>query len=150
LDRHEVDNHSWSHTDLAKLDFAGVRQEMTRAHQAIEQATGRQARLLRPPYGHLGGSTLLAADSLGYDVVLWSHKMQEARYKADPAGQVRDIVTTLTPGSIVLAHDVGSEDRLVALRHLGEMFTGLKARGFRFATVSELIAIGRPSVVRPV
>jgi peptidoglycan/xylan/chitin deacetylase (PgdA/CDA1 family) len=127
-----------------------VRKEMTRAHGAIEKATGRQVHYMRPPYGHLGGSTMLAADSLGYDVVLWSHKMQEAKFKSDPTAQVRDIVTNVTPGSIVLAHDVGSDDRLVALRHLNEMFTGLKARGFRFVTIPELIATGRTSVARPV
>jgi peptidoglycan/xylan/chitin deacetylase (PgdA/CDA1 family) len=145
LDRHEVGSHSWSHADLARLDLAGVRHEMSRTHDVIEQVTRRQAHLLRPPWGHLGGSTLLAADSLGYDLVLWSHQMHEQAYRDNPAGQVREIVDGVTPGAIVLAHDVGSEDRLVALRQLGAMFAGLRARGFRFVTVSELMAIGKPA-----
>jgi peptidoglycan/xylan/chitin deacetylase (PgdA/CDA1 family) len=140
LARHEVGNHSWSHPDLATLDLAEVREEVARTHEVIRRTTGRQATLLRPPYGHLGGSTVLAADSLGYQMVLWSHQMHERRYRHDPAGQVRDIVDNVRPGSIVLAHDVGAERRLVALRHLGAMFEGLRARGFRFVTVSELMA----------
>src|SRR6266508_4305590 len=103
------------------------------------------ANLLRPPWGHLGGSTLLAADSLGYDLVLWSHQMHEQMYRDNPTGQVRDIVGRVTPGAIVLAHDVGSPERLVALRQLGAMFSGLRARGYRFVTVSELMAIGKPA-----
>jgi peptidoglycan/xylan/chitin deacetylase (PgdA/CDA1 family) len=144
LDRHEVGNHSWSHADLATLDLHGVRHEMTRTHEMIEKVTGRQAHLLRPPWGHLGGSTLLAADSLGYDVVLWSHKMNEAAYVDNPAGQVRDIVDNVRPGTILLAHDVGAPERLVALRQLGAMFAGLRSRGFRFVTVPELLALGQP------
>ncbi|HEV7899861.1 MAG TPA: polysaccharide deacetylase family protein [Planosporangium sp.] len=145
LDRHEVGNHSWSHPDLAQLDFNEVRRELSRTHDVIRSVTGRETNLMRPPYGHLGGSTLLAADSLGYNVVLWSQAMHEAKYQPNPAGQVTDIVDHTTPGSIVLAHDVGNSTRLVALRRLGEMFSGLRARGFRFVTVSELMAMGRPA-----
>jgi peptidoglycan/xylan/chitin deacetylase (PgdA/CDA1 family) len=148
LDRHEVGNHSWSHADLAQMDLAGVRHEMTRTHDMIEKVVRQQSSVLRPPWAHLGGSTLLAADSLGYDVVLWSHQMHERAYRDDPAGQVRDIVDHVTPGSIVLAHDIGSSDRLIALRQLGAMFTGLRARGYRFVTVSELMALGRPVPTR--
>jgi peptidoglycan-N-acetylglucosamine deacetylase len=143
LDRHEVGNHSWSHPDLAELDLRGVRQQIGRTHDEIHSVTGRQATLLRPPYGHLGGSTLLAADSLGYDVVLWSHQTHDAQYRSDPQAQVRDIVEHVTPGSIILAHDVGDPVRLVTIRHLGEMISGLQARGFRFVSVSELMALGQ-------
>jgi peptidoglycan/xylan/chitin deacetylase (PgdA/CDA1 family) len=87
---------------------------------------------------------LLAADRHGYDIVLWSRQMHEAAYLNNEAGQVTEIVDGVRPGQIVLAHDVGPDDRLVALRHLGEMITGLRRRGFRFVTVSELLALGTP------
>jgi peptidoglycan/xylan/chitin deacetylase (PgdA/CDA1 family) len=148
LDRHEVGNHTWSHADLATLDRKRVMRELTRGHDAIERVTGRAPTLLRPPYGHLGGSTVLAADSLHYDIVLWSHQMREKAFQHDRPGQVRDIVDNVGPGSIVLAHDVGPSRRLVALRGLGEMFAGLKARGFRFVTVSELMTLGRAGPAR--
>ena len=139
LDRHEVGNHSWSHDDLATLDLAGVRRELERTHEAIRRHTGRDATLMRPPYGHLGGSTVLAADAMGYDIVLWSHQMRERRYAGDPAGQARDLIGAARPGSIVLAHDAGDERRLVALGALPAMIAGLRARGYRFVTVSELL-----------
>jgi len=143
LDRHDVGNHSWSPPDFAELDAAAVGAQIGRTHETIQRLLGRQTHLLRPPYGHLGGSTLLAADQHGYDIVLWSHQMTENTYLRNPAGQVAEIVNNVRPGQIVLAHDVGAANRLVALRHLGEMFTGLRARGFRFVTVSELLASGR-------
>jgi peptidoglycan/xylan/chitin deacetylase (PgdA/CDA1 family) len=145
LDRHAVGNHSWSHAELATMDLDAVSRELTRTHDEIARVTGREASLLRPPYGHLGGSTLLAANRLGYQVVLWSHQLHDPGYAQDPELQVRDIVTHVTPGSIVLAHDVGDPTRLVALRQLNNMFTGLRARGLRMVTVPELLALGRPA-----
>jgi peptidoglycan-N-acetylglucosamine deacetylase len=138
---HEIANHSWSHPDFATLDLSQVREEVRRTDDIIERTFGRHPTLLRPPYGHLGGSTVLAADSLGHDIVLWSLQMNERRHRRDPAGQVRDIVENVKSGDIVLAHDVGPERRLVALRHLGKMFEGLRARGFRFVTVSTLMSM---------
>jgi peptidoglycan-N-acetylglucosamine deacetylase len=137
---HEVGNHSWSHDDLATLDLTGVTTELRRTHDVIGEVTGRAPTLMRPPYGHLGGSTLLAADSMGYDIVLWSQQMRERTYAADPAAQVRAIVEAARPGDIILAHDIGADRRLVALRGLTAMFEGLRERGFRFTTVSDLVA----------
>lgn len=144
MGRHEVGNHSWSHDDLATLDRVQVTRELTRTHDVINQVIGRPPTLLRPPFGHLGGSTVLAAASLGYDIALWSQQMREGHFRDDPHGQVRDIVENIRPGSIILAHDVGKPKRLVALRQLAAMFAGIRARGFRFATVSELLSL-RPA-----
>jgi peptidoglycan/xylan/chitin deacetylase (PgdA/CDA1 family) len=71
--------------------------------------------------------------------------MHDRRYSSDPAGQVDDIVSAVRPGSIILAHDVGRDDRLVALRSLASMFSGIRERGFRFATVSDLVATSEHS-----
>lgn len=148
LDQHEVGNHSWSHPDLAELDAAAVERQITRTHDVIHQLTGREPNLFRPPYGHLGGSTLMAANKLGYNLVLWSLQMHEKNYVHNPTGQVSDIVTNAQPGQIVLAHDVGTQDRLLALRQLGAMFDGLRQRGLRFVTVSELLALRRTTPAR--
>jgi peptidoglycan/xylan/chitin deacetylase (PgdA/CDA1 family) len=145
LDRHEVGNHTWSHPDLATMDAPTVQKQLTRAHESIRAATGREPRLFRPPYGHLGGSTLMVADKVGYNLVLWSRQMDEAKYLKNPPGQAADIVHSARPGQIILAHDVGDPKRWVAISQLGAMFTGLRARGFRFVTVSELLALADPA-----
>ncbi|MBM2615004.1 polysaccharide deacetylase family protein [Actinoplanes sp. LDG1-06] len=139
LDGHEVGNHSWSHDDLATLDLAGARRELERAHDAIQRHTGRTPTLLRPPYGHLGGSTVLAADAMGYDIALWSHQMRERKYADRPAAQARDLIDSMRPGSIVLAHDAGDKRRLVALKALPALIGGLRDQGYRFVTLAELL-----------
>jgi peptidoglycan/xylan/chitin deacetylase (PgdA/CDA1 family) len=140
LDRHEVGNHSWAHRDLATMDLPAIQDDLRRTSKVIGDRLGRTPTLMRPPFGHLGGSTVLAADSLGYDLVLWNRQMHERRFRHDPAGQAADIVDTIRPGSIILAHDAGDERRLVTLQALKGIVTGLQARGFEFVTVSTLIA----------
>ncbi|MGV9981458.1 polysaccharide deacetylase family protein [Micromonospora wenchangensis] len=140
LARHEVGNHSWRHRDLARLAAADVHDDLRRSHEAIADVTGTPPRLLRPPYGHLGGGVLHAAVRLDYRVVLWSLQMVEGEYPDDPAGHARRIVSDVVPGTILLAHDAGPENRQVALRGLAAMITGLRARGYTFVTVSELLA----------
>jgi peptidoglycan/xylan/chitin deacetylase (PgdA/CDA1 family) len=139
--RHELGNHTWAHRDLARLDEAQVRDQILRTHMAIKRVTGgKSTKVMRPPWGHLGGSALVLAEEFGYDVVMWSHQMREERFAADPPAQARDIVDNVEPGSIVLAHDVGDRRRLVALSQLDAIIIGLRKRGLEPVTVSELIA----------
>ncbi|UGQ10647.1 polysaccharide deacetylase family protein [Yinghuangia sp. ASG 101] len=137
--RHEYANHTWAHKNMATMDQAEAYDAIAKAHDMIEQVTGREPRHLRPPYGHLGGTTLLAAADLGYDITLWSLQMVESEYVANPSGLVTYIVDAVLPGTILLAHDTGAQDRLVALRGLPEMISGLRAKGFEFTTVSGLL-----------
>ncbi|MFI0453048.1 polysaccharide deacetylase family protein [Actinomadura sp. 6N118] len=143
--RHEAGNHTWQHKDLSLLTHDQAYRQLHRAHAAIKQITGKEARRLRPPFGQLGGTTLSAAGQLGYDVTIWSIKMLEKTYEKNPPQLVDYIVNNTRPGTIVLAHDTGKPDRLVALKNLVPMIRGLRAKGFEFVTVSELIeAAARP------
>jgi peptidoglycan/xylan/chitin deacetylase (PgdA/CDA1 family) len=143
---HEIGNHTWAHVDLTRRDPDQAFDDMYRAHEAIVEVTGQVPKLLRPPYGHLGGSTALAASRLDYRVVLWSLQMMESQFPGDPAGHARRIVERAEPGTILLAHDVGSPERLVALNGLPTMITGLRERGFAFVTVSQLMRQARAVV----
>jgi peptidoglycan/xylan/chitin deacetylase (PgdA/CDA1 family) len=141
LEGHEVGNHTWSHADLATLDPDAARTELQRTTRRSTGSPG-QPQLMRPPYGHLGGAAMVAADDLDYEIVLWSQKMHEASHLHDPKGLVDTAVRAAHPGSILLAHDVGTPNRLVALRYLDAIITGLRARGYGLVTVTELLASG--------
>lgn len=139
LDRHEVGNHTWDHLDLARRAQHEAHDDLTRAHEAIVEVAGRVPVLFRPPYGHLGGSAVLAADHLGYQVILWSLQMVESQFLGDPDGHARHIAAQVWPGAILLAHDVGEPDRLVAINGLPRLIEELHAGGYAFVTVSELL-----------
>ena len=57
-----------------------------------------------------------------------------------PEGIVDDIASQVRPGSIVLAHDTGSDDRLVTIDRLRAIIGRLRDDGYTFATVSDLLA----------
>lgn len=143
MDRHEAGNHTWQHQDLSRLSDERALEQLRRAHNAIGRIVGKEPRFLRPPFGHLGGTTLSAACRFEYDIALWSIKMLEKTYEDDPPALVDYIVGNTGPGTILLAHDTGHHDRLVALRNLVPMIRGLRAKGYEFVTVSELMSVSQ-------
>jgi peptidoglycan-N-acetylglucosamine deacetylase len=140
LDRHEFANHTWEHKDLARQDLTEATDALVRTHEAIAKVIGRPPVLMRPPYGHFAGSSMLACAELGYTVVLWSRQMLESDFLDNPPGLVDYIVGSGSQGDIVLAHDTGPQDRLVAIDNLDPMIDGLRRRGFEFVTVSQLLS----------
>ena len=135
---HELGNHTWDHMDLARLGYAECRAQLERTSAIIKQVYGARPIVFRPPYGHLAGSSVLAAAELGLTTVLWSAQMQESLFEDDPVGIVAAARMGAEPGSIILAHDTGPTNRLVTIDNLDAIITGLKADGFGFATVSDL------------
>lgn len=137
---HELGNHSWDHPDLGRLTLSEVADQLARTGAAIEHLTGRRPTLVRPPYGHLAGSTVLAAAEAGLTTVLWSTQAHEDRFTAHPEGVVGDIRAGVAPGDILLAHDSGSADRVITIDHLDEILGGLLDDGYALVTVSQLLA----------
>lgn len=136
---HEFGNHTWQHLDLARMDYDAAFEALNSTHVQIAQTLGREPAIFRPPYGHLAGAALLAAADLGYATILWNLQMLESDYASRQEGLVDYIVDGAQPGTIVLAHDTGPKDRLVAIHGLPAMIQRLKSAGFEFVTVSELL-----------
>ena len=48
---HDLGNHSENHKQMSKLDTASQKEEIMSVHQKIEELTGYNCFLFRPPYG---------------------------------------------------------------------------------------------------
>jgi peptidoglycan-N-acetylglucosamine deacetylase len=80
---------------------------------------------------------------------LWRHRRptimwdvdarEEARIPSRPDVVAVQILKDVKPGSIILLHPMGKE-RAGSRAAIGPIITGLKARGYRFVTVAELLA----------
>jgi len=140
---HELGNHTWDHPDLARLGHAECRDQLERTSDIIERVYGRRPTLFRPPYGHLAGSSMLAAAEHELTTVLWSAQMDEVRFQDAPADIVGAALKAARPGSIILAHDTGEDIRLVTIDHLDAIISGLRADGYAFTTVSELCGLSQ-------
>lgn len=138
---HELGNHTYSHPDLSTLTYARVTDEIARCTDAMTTAYGLAPTLFRPPYGHLGGSTVLAAAEANLTTILWSAQFRESHYVQRPADIAAAVARDVGPGTVVLGHDTGGATRLVAIDQLRAIIARLRTDGYTFVTVSELLAI---------
>lgn len=137
---HAVGNHTYSHRSTASpLEVAA--QEIDHTGALIEQVTGVRTTLFRPPGGHLENGLVKYALERGYVVVMWSALSDDTNPKYDAADIVNNVLSRVRPGSIVLLHD-GGGDRSRTLAALPELIERLRAEGYRFVTVPQLLESG--------
>lgn len=136
---HEIGNHSWSHPAFAKMSESAVRRELQKTDDAIRAAIGHSPVLLRPPYGSITPhqKQWIHAD-FGYDIILWDVDPLDWR-RPGPSVVMNRIVQGARPGSIILSHDIHAG----TIKAMPETFDKLQAKGFKFVTVSELIAMAK-------
>jgi len=134
---HEIANHSWSHPPLNKLGAAGLRHEIEETNAVIESVTGRRPANMRPPYGALNPHVReYLTKGQNMNIILWS--VDPLDWKR-PGAQVvaRRLVEGATPGGILLAHDIHPG----TVEAMPDVIAQLKARGYGFATVGQLLAL---------
>jgi peptidoglycan/xylan/chitin deacetylase (PgdA/CDA1 family) len=138
---HEIANHSWSHPQLPKLSPAAFTAEITQTNDAIQQATGVRPVTMRPPYGAINPTlTKRLNEEYGLSVILWSVDPQDWKIrKSDHVSS--HIIKNAAPGSIILAHDIHAS----TIDAMPAALDALQAKGYKFATVSELISMDRPA-----
>jgi len=136
---HEVANHTWAHSDLTHYDEAFDRASLERTHDLLAKLTGRPPGLCRPPYGRIDSVGLAVCASLGYEVMLWSNWVNGGNAHAG----VDETLQRASPGSIVLAHDGGTQPNATLMRELDRLVGSMTDTGYTFVTVSELLAASR-------
>lgn len=147
-DGHEIANHTWTHGKLSSMSDASVRSELQRSHDALTNITGTAPRMYRPPYGAITArQKQWIMSEFGYPTILWSVDPQD--WKTRSASMTRSrILSETRPGSIILVHDIHAS----SIDAMPGTLDGLLAKGFRFVTVSQLIAMsqGRAPGAAPV
>ncbi|MDX6221499.1 MAG: peptidoglycan-N-acetylglucosamine deacetylase, partial [Frankiales bacterium] len=109
---------------------------------------GNRPRYVRPPGGEVTPELLTAVSGFGYDVVLWSVQLHTPADATDTQAPTVDpvqyVLDNLQPGSIVLAHDLGALSGTAPADALPRLIDGARAKGYRFLTISALVAAGTP------
>lgn len=135
---HEVGNHSFSHPDLRNASYEDVKREVILGGDAISRATqGEHTALFRPPSGRFNGELARVAAELNYRVILWTVGL-ENRATHTPEQMIERVLAQVRPGSIILLHD-GRLDRTATVLALGPLIERLKAKGYQFVTISEML-----------
>ena len=128
-DGDEIGNHTFDHP---KYPGYG---ELASTNSRIRAATGFTPCLFRPPYGLLDAKVESAARRARLQTVLWDVDSYDDKHPGAAAIRAR-VLSLVQPGSIVLMHDGGHHPQTV--QALPGVIRGLRARGFGFATITEL------------
>lgn len=136
---HEIGDHTTDHVELpghSQIAGTAVR---------IRTATHFRPCLFRPPGGVLSAGVIATAGGLGMTTVNWD--VDPADWRNPGSGAVLSaVVDAVRPGSIVVMHD-GGGPRGGTLAALPGIIDALRTRGYRFATVTELL--GHRLIYRP-
>ncbi|MEP9353914.1 polysaccharide deacetylase family protein [Xanthobacter sp. KR7-65] len=151
----EMGNHTWSHANLTVKSGEAMRRQVDDADIGLalgrQQAQAKGCMLPKPPplalfrfpYGSCSAESLDYVNDTGHLAIQWDVD------SGDPAflgarGMAEDMLRAIRPGSIVLMHANGrGKHTAEALKIL---IPALRAKGYRFATVGQLLAAGRPVI----
>jgi peptidoglycan/xylan/chitin deacetylase (PgdA/CDA1 family) len=136
---HEIGNHTWNHPQLTKLSPEALREEINRTSSTIAEIIGKPLLVMRPPYGATSAYINHGMNKeFGMKVILWSVDPLDWKYR-NSARVERQILAGTRPGAIILSHDIHP----TTVAAMPDVFDSLIAKGYKFVTVSELIAMDK-------
>ena len=133
---HDLGNHSENHKNMSQLSDEEKKEELMKVHTKVQELTGYEMFLFRPPYGDYDNAVVNVAKDCGYFTIQWDvDSLDWKDYGVD------SIIKTVTQhkhlgnGSIILCHN-GAKYTAQALDTL---IATLKNEGYTFVPISELI-----------
>ncbi len=140
----DVGNHTYDHPYLSQLTDEEIREKIAGAEDTFATLDGKFQPFLRAPYGDRNQSVLDTVSEAGYINIRWT--IDSLGWKGTSGGQtagtVRDkVLRNTSPGAIIMMHLGSNPDDKTHLdsQALPEIIAELRADGYEFVTLSELI-----------
>jgi cellulose synthase/poly-beta-1,6-N-acetylglucosamine synthase-like glycosyltransferase/spore germination protein YaaH/peptidoglycan/xylan/chitin deacetylase (PgdA/CDA1 family) len=158
----DVGNHTFTHPDFETISKSQLQIELNLTELLLESNLGVKTLLFRPPYGidHQPETAseiqmLPIPQAMGYIIVgarVDPHDWGEPNGGAPPptATIVERVLhdAQLGKGNIVLMHDGGGE-RANTVAALPQIIDGLRAKGYEFVSIADLLNQTRAQVMQP-
>jgi cellulose synthase/poly-beta-1,6-N-acetylglucosamine synthase-like glycosyltransferase/peptidoglycan/xylan/chitin deacetylase (PgdA/CDA1 family)/spore germination protein YaaH len=158
---HEVGSHTYTHPNLATVSPGVTTLELNATQRLFQAFTGHSLRLFRAPY--FGDAEPTTADEIG---PVWEAQQRgylSVGLHVDPDDWKRPGVPAIVQrtiagveasnpdrsGNVVLLHDSGG-DRSQTVTALPMIIDALRARGYRFVTVSTLAGLPHAAANPPI
>jgi peptidoglycan/xylan/chitin deacetylase (PgdA/CDA1 family) len=118
-----------------------VRDEIVRAEDAVEAATGVRPKFFRPPLGHTSLTTVPGTRRAGVTLVGWSSRGYDGLAGRSPRAVLQSVGRTLSDGAIILLHDAAEHDDFepAAIRALPQLLALLDERGLTSVGLDDLL-----------
>ena len=137
---HEIGNHTYSHTTMRHLSGKELQAEIEQTDRLLQELGYEPVSLFRPPQGICTDVLFDVMSSTGKRAILWNiDTLDWAHRSSDEI--VREIEKHVGGGDIILFHDYISGEN-TTIPAIKKLIPALKARGYQFVTVSELMQNG--------
>lgn len=132
---YEIGNHSNTHPYFSKISKNEIVNEVTACNEKISALTGKTPSVFRMPYGDYNNTAISTVGELNMYSVQWTCDSKDWMKNATADSIVQNALKKLQPGSIILFHNAAT----YTPQALPEVIKRLKAEGYTFCTVSQLI-----------
>ncbi len=148
-DGHAIANHTLHHW-YNKMSPLVAQREIEDTAKIIKEVLNVETAYFRPPGGVLTNGLVAYAESKKQSVLMWSVDSYDSHPKRpSPAAMIKTVVSQATPGGIVLMHDGGGNHDNTA-KALPGMIAKLRANGYKFVTIPELLELASIPAQPPV
>jgi peptidoglycan-N-acetylmuramic acid deacetylase len=137
---HLVCNHTMKHRDMSHVaSQEEFETELRALEQLFYEKTGSvMPKYYRPPEGKFSEENMKFAKAAGYKTIFWSFAYadwdNDRQMSPEKAEQL--ILNNIHNGAVLLLHPTSATNAAV----LGNVIRTLKAQGYRFGTLDELVA----------
>jgi len=142
----ELGNHTFLHPHPRQVSAQRLRNEIEWTQNVMYTLTGRYATLFRAPYGEIDDGVVNVAAEMGLTTVQFDLPSGDPDRRASKKRLIEYVTRRARSGSIVVMH-MNGRGRHTA-EALPEIVKRLRAKGYEFVTVGQLIAPEPPP--RPV
>ena len=162
---HEIGNHTFTHPDISEVPERQIRLELNLTERLFGAELGVQPLYFRPPYSidqepdtNDQAAPAYKIQQMGYTII--GDKIDTDDWAEHPRKTPQQIVDRVLGqvevmkdrpdfrGSIILMHD-GGGDRSATVAALPLLITTMRAKGYEFVPVSELMGKTRAEVMPP-
>lgn len=136
-DKHELGMLGYRYKSYLEQDIEQVRKDLFHAQEIFRKLGYDNIDQLRTPSGHFNKEVIALAEQLGLKVVHWN--MNPSDWE-NPGSQViiDAIMEQTTSGDVILLH--ASDAAKQTAKALQTVLPGLKNKGFKYVTISELMS----------
>ncbi len=148
-DGHEIANHTehhWYH----KMSPLVAQREIDDTNKIMFETLNIKTKYFRPPGGVLTNGLVAYAHKVNNAVLMWSVDSTDSHPRRPSVETIiKNVVSQVQPGGIVLMHDGGGNHENTA-KALPTIIKKLRAAGYRFVTITELLEVTAAPATTPV
>ena len=130
-----VEDHTWSHPDLATLPVSEFPYQIDQTQSRIAALTGTPPACVRPPYNDSDATVLDQIGNRGLTTMEYSIDPKDWSLPGTQA-IVSRVVGAAFPGAVVDLHDAGG-DRHETVDALPQIITSLRSEGYSFVFICD-------------